>query len=459
MGLQELGITFHLGLNGVSSPLFAMAGIIGFAAGISAINSGAERLRLYLALLSIMLSGLMGLFASVDLFFYYLFHEFALIPTFIMIGLWGGRDRRGIALEMTIYLTLGALISLSGLVALNVMVDAPKFDFPHLSEALAQVSLSDRSAYNVFGLLLFGFGILVALFPFHTWATRGYDAAPTSVSMLHAGVLKKFGLYGLIQIAVPLLPQAAECWSPWIMWLALGNILIVGFVAMAQTSFKAMISYGSVMHMGYCFLGIAVCSTMGVGSAVMLMCAHGLSVSLMFLLASYVRKRTNTFEMDEMGGLAAKTPLLACFCLAATLATIGLPGFGNFWGEFGVFLSLGENKEHLVFLILAALGIIISAVFGLRAVAKIFFGKESEEFQKSTQDSLVTDLSKPEILPATFILVPLFLIGIWPLTISHRIDTEIGQRYAELESQSSSFKPSCCPDSEENPKEANPLLP
>jgi NADH-quinone oxidoreductase subunit M len=431
MGLQELGITFHLGLNGVSSPLFAMAGIIGFAAGISAINSGAERLRLYLALLSIMLSGLMGLFASVDLFFYYLFHEFALIPTFIMIGLWGGRDRRGIALEMTIYLTLGALISLSGLVALNVMVDAPKF----------------------------GFGILVALFPFHTWATRGYDTAPTSVSMLHAGVLKKFGLYGLIQIAVPLLPQAAECWSPWIMWLALGNILIVGFVAMAQTSLKAMISYGSVMHMGYCFLGIAVCSTMGVGSAVMLMCAHGLSVSLMFLLASYVRKRTNTFEMDEMGGLAAKTPLLACFCLAATLATIGLPGFGNFWGEFGVFLSLGENNDHLIFLILAALGIIISAVFGLRAVAKIFFGNESEEFKKSTQDSMVTDLSKSEILPATFILVPLFLIGIWPLTISHRIDTEIGQRYAELESQSSSFKPSCCPDSEENPKEANPLLP
>ena len=243
------------------------------------------------------------------------------------------------------------------------------------------------------------------------------------------------------------------------MWLALGNILIVGFVAMAQTSLKAMISYGSVMHMGYCFLGIAVCSTMGVGSAVMLMCAHGLSVSLMFLLASYVRKRTNTFEMDEMGGLAAKTPLLACFCLAATLATIGLPGFGNFWGEFGVFLSLGENNDHLIFLILAALGIIISAVFGLRAVAKIFFGNESEEFQKSTQDSIVTDLRKSEILPATFILVPLFLIGIWPLTISQRIDTEIGQRYAELESQSSSFKPSCCPDSEENPKEANPHLP
>ena len=454
MGLQELGITFHLGLNGISSPLFAMAGIVGLAAGIAALHSGAERLRLYVGLLALMLSGLMGLFASVDLFFYYLFHEFALIPTFIMIGLWGGRDRRAIALEMTIYLTLGALISLSGLVALNVMVDAPKFDFPHLSEALASISLSDRSAFNIFGLLLFGFGVLVALFPFHTWATRGYETAPTSVSMLHAGVLKKFGLYGLIQVAVPLLPQAAEGWSSWIMWLALGNILIVGLVAMAQTSFKAMISYGSVMHMGYCFLGIAVCSALGAGSAVMLMCAHGLSVALMFLLASFVRKRTDTFEMDEMGGLASKTPLLACFCISGTLATIGLPGFGNFWGEFGVFLSLGENKEHLPFLILAALGIIISAVFGLRAVARIFFGKESEELKESKRGSSITDLNKLEILPATIILAPLFLLGIWPLTISQRIDVEIDNRYSQFVSVSASHKPACCPDNEGESPEA-----
>jgi NADH-quinone oxidoreductase subunit M len=272
--------------------------------------------------------------------------------------------------------------------------------------------------------------------------------------MLHAGVLKKFGLYGLIQVAVPLLPQAAEGWSSWIMWLALGNILIVGLVAMAQTSFKAMISYGSVMHMGYCFLGIAVCSALGAGSAVMLMCAHGLSVALMFLLASFVRKRTDTFEMDEMGGLASKTPLLACFCIAGTLATIGLPGFGNFWGEFGVFLSLGENKEHLPFLILAALGIIISAVFGLRAVARIFFGKESEELKESKRGSSITDLNKLEILQATIILAPLFLLGIWPLTISQRIDVEIDNRYSQFVSVSASHKPACCPDNEGESPEA-----
>lgn len=445
MGLQELGITFHLGLNGVSSPLFAMAGIVGFGAGIAAIHSGADRLPLYLALLSLMLSGLMGLFASVDIFFYYLFHEFALIPTFIMIGLWGGRDRRSISLEITIYLTLGALISLGGLVALNVMVDAPKFDFPHLSAAISQTSLLDSSAYKIFGLLLFGFGILVALFPFHTWAARGYDAAPTSVSMLHAGVLKKFGLYGLIQIAVPLLPQAAECWSPWLMWLALGNILLVGMVAVAQTSFKSMISYGSVMHMGYCFLGIGACSALGAGSAIMLMCAHGLSVALMFLLASFVHKRTNTFEMSEMGGLAVQTPLLACFCIAATLATIGLPGFGNFWGEFGIFLSLGESQDHLWFLVIAALGIILSAVFGLRAVARVFFGRQSDELNEQTKKKPITDLTKVEILPASLILGSLLLIGLWPLSISPRIDREIHGKYSQLDTQNSLAKPACCP--------------
>jgi NADH-quinone oxidoreductase subunit M len=166
MGLQTLGITFHLGLNGVSAPLFAMAGFVGLAAGLVAIKSGADRLPLYLALLAFMQAGLMGLFASVDLLFYYLFHEFALIPTFLMIGLWGGRDRRSIALEITIYLTLGALISLGGLVALNVLLDAPKFDFPHLTEALLEDGLGIGTQKKIFGLLLFGFGILVALFPF-----------------------------------------------------------------------------------------------------------------------------------------------------------------------------------------------------------------------------------------------------------------------------------------------------
>jgi NADH-quinone oxidoreductase subunit M len=454
MGLHSLGITFHLGLNGVSAPLFAMAGFVGLAAALVAIQSDTDRLPLYLSMLAFMQSGLMGLFASIDLLFYYLFHEFALIPTFLMIGLWGGRDRRTIALEITIYLTLGALISLGGLVALNVMLDAPKFDFPSLSAAILADGLGIETQKKIFGLLLFGFGILVALFPFHSWAPRGYEAAPTSVSMLHAGVLKKFGLYGLIQLALPLLPAGGLTWGPYILWLALGNILIVGAITVAQNNLKSMIGNGSVMHMGYCFLGLGVCSSLGASATIMLMCAHGLSVSLMFLVANNINQRTNTLEMNEMGGLAAKTPLLACFFAAATFATIGLPGFGNFWGEFAIFLSLGgygldgsgEITEKHLFLVLAALGIIISAIFGLRAMARIFFGEQSEELSAHEKKSKINDLTFAETIPAVLILLPLMFIGLWPKGISEGIDTSISKRYELLEKGGSNYGlPSCCP--------------
>ena len=446
MGLQSLGITFHLGLNGVSAPLFAMAGFVGLAAGLAAIKSEAERLPLYLSLLSFMQAGLMGLFASIDLLFYYLFHEFALIPTFLMIGLWGGRDRRSVSLEITIYLTLGALISLGGLVALNVMLDAPKFDFPSLTEAIMADGLGIETQKKIFGLLLFGFGILVALFPFHTWAPRGYESAPTSVSMLHAGVLKKFGLYGLVQLALPLLPAGGISWGPYILWLALGNILIVGAITVAQNNLKSMIGNGSVMHMGYCFLGLGVCSSLGASATIMLMCAHGLSVSLMFLVANFINQRTSTLDMDEMGGLASKTPILACFFAAATFATIGLPGFGNFWGEFAIFLSLGEYAENHLILGLAALGIIISAIFGLRAMARIFFGDQSDELAAYAKDHKIKDLSLGEIIPAALILLPLLFLGLWPKGISQGIDTNVTDRYELLEKGGSNYGlPSCCP--------------
>ena len=287
---------------------------------------------------------------------------------------------------------------------------------------------------------------MVALFPFHTWAPRGYESAPTSVSMLHAGVLKKFGLYGLVQLALPLLPAGGISWGPYLLWLALGNILIVGAITVAQNNLKSMIGNGSVMHMGYCFLGLGVCSSLGASATVMLMCAHGLSVSLMFLLANCIQKRSGTLEMNEMGGLGSQTPLLACFFAAATFATIGLPGFGNFWGEFAIFLSLGEYSENRLVLALAALGIIISAIFGLRAMARIFFGQKSEELNEFEKESEISDLKLKEILPASLILLPLLLIGLWPKGISEGIDVNISSRYEIFEKGDRNLGlPSCCP--------------
>lgn len=395
-GLESLGIYLHLGLNAISLPLFLLAGVVGLAAGLYAMNAQAERLNLYLALLLFMLSGLLGTFASIDVFFFYFFHEFALIPTFIMIGIWGAAGRRGAAIEMTIYLTLGALLSLLGLIALYVQSGVDSFSLMELRDYLASQALEDAVQNNIFALLLFGFGILVSLFPFHSWAPKGYAVAPSGAAMLHAGVLKKFGLYGLLQIATPLLPAGGEHWFLVIVWLALGNILFIGLVTIAQKDLKMMLGYSSVMHMGYAFLGIATFSVVGVGGALLMMVAHGLSVALLFMLATCIYHRSQTFDMSKMGGLATKTPVLAAFFVAATMASIGLPGFGNFWGEFTIFAALAETETTRWIVAPAAIGIIISAIYGLRAVANIFFGRPKETFAQQLENESVVDLKVTE---------------------------------------------------------------
>jgi len=420
-GLDSLGIGLKLGLNGISMPLFALAGIVGLAAGLYAIQSGAERLKIYLMLLLVMQGGLMGVFASVDVFFFYFFHELALIPTFIMVGVWGGRDRNYAAMKMTIYLTLGAMLSLIGLIAIYVKSGANSFDLIALRHALAEQPLAGGVQKYCFGLLMFGFGILVSLWPLHTWAPLGYGAAPSSAAMLHAGVLKKFGLYGLIQIALPLLPFGAMQWSTALAVLAaFGNILIVGLITMAQRDLKQMVGYSSVMHMGYAFLGIACLSSMGAGGVVMLMVAHGLSVALLFLLTTSIHHRTHTFDLQEMGGLAQKTPVLAALFVAATMASIGLPGFANFWGELTIFVALWTFSP--LYTALAVAGIVISAIYGLRAAARVFFGSPTESLTKVMADHPPTDLRWGEKIPALLLLAALLFIGFWPKSISDPID-------------------------------------
>jgi len=412
-GLDSLGIGLKLGINGISLPMFVLAGLVGFAAGLYAIQSNAERMKTYLLLLLVMQAGLMGTFASVNVFFFYFFHELALVPTFIMVGVWGGRDRSYAAMTMTIYLTLGAMLSLLGLLSIYVRSGADSFDLMALRDALAAQPLADVAQKHIFGLLLFGFGILVSLWPFHSWAPLGYGAAPSSAAMLHAGVLKKFGLYGLLQIALPLLPVGASHWSTFLGVLAgVGNVLLIGLVTMAQRDLKQMVGYSSVMHMGYAFLGIATGSVLGAGGVVMLMVAHGFSVALLFLLSTSVFHRTHTFDMAHMGGLAQKAPVLAALFIAATFASIGLPGFANFWGELPIFVSLWNFSHALT--VVALTGTVVSAVYGLRAAARIFFGPPSEAFARVAEANPTSDLAWSEKLPALILIGALLFVGIWP---------------------------------------------
>ncbi|MBQ9758540.1 MAG: NADH-quinone oxidoreductase subunit M [Opitutales bacterium] len=438
IGVPSLGIWLQFGLNGISLPLFLMATIVGLAAGLRAIaTKGVAQSGLYYAVTLVMFGGVLGVFSAIDVFSFYIFHEFALIPTFVAILLWGGYARKTTAITMAIYLTLGAMVSLAGLFALyfaGAGAGEYGFSFLGVAQAVAGGIVLDGNVSVIFALLLFGFGILVSLFPFYSWAPDTYSVAPTPISMLHAGVLKKFGLYGLIQLGALALPLGLADWQNWIIWLALGNIVLIGLITMVQKDLKQMVSYSSVMHMGPIFLGIAAFAisggdTAGLGGAVVLMFAHGLSVALLFHLGQSVYDRTGTYDMTKMGGLTAKAPVLAAFFVAATMASIGLPGFANFWGELTIFTSLAQIQPTWL-LGAIVLSIVISAIYGLRAVAKIFYGKNTGAALSDEAFENVREITTAERVPAIVLFAALVAVGFVPSLITKNIDATLKADFA-----------------------------
>src|SRR5438128_651050 len=293
--VTALGISYHVGVDGVNIGLIFMGALVAFAAACVSWEIKTREKEFYILLL-VMTGGILGAFMSLDLFFFYFFHELALVPTFIMIGVWGRGEKKNYAtFQITLYLSIGALLALIGLIALYLQVpadlraaDKVGFNIPKLTEYFQNHPMSDGAQKFIFPLLLFGFGILVSLWPFHSWAALGYGSAPSATAMLHAGVLKKFGLYGLIRVALPFMPDGAKSWLNILALLCLGNILYCGLVAMRQKDLNLLIGNSSVAHMGFVFLGIASLSLVGVTGAVVVMDAHGLLAALTFGLSGYL---------------------------------------------------------------------------------------------------------------------------------------------------------------------------
>jgi NADH-quinone oxidoreductase subunit M len=412
----EWRLSFTTGLDGLSLAMVLLAAIVTLAAVWFAGKIDKYENAFYACLLFIS-GGAIGAFASIDLFFFYAFHELALIPTFFLIGIWGSGNRVAAAWKITIYLAIGSFILLLGLILLyqSLPIASRSFDIRALKAAAALGQISPDAQRHVYLLLLIGFGILISLFPFHTWAPEAYASAPAPAAMLHAGILKKFGLYGLLRLAVPLLPEGARHWTNLLVVLLLGNIIYVGLVTIAQKRLDWMLGYSSVMHMGYIFLGIASASILGATGAVVLMFAHGLSIALLFALAGELRKRTGTLVFDELGGLAKVMPLAGLAFGLGAFAAIGLPGFANFAGEIMIFFGAFKNgweigRFHIfqIATVLALWGVVISTVYMLRAYRKTFMGALNEHWNG------LVDLRPGLRVPVALLVGALLSYGFFP---------------------------------------------
>jgi NADH-quinone oxidoreductase subunit M len=375
---RAMGFGYHVGVDGINLGLIVMGAIVAFAAACVSRTIQTREKEFYI-LLMLMSGGILGAFASLDLVCFYGFHELALVPTFIMIGVWGRGDNKNFAAyQITLYLSAGALLVLVGLLALYLQLppDRRTFDIVAIADYFRTRPIGAEAERWIFPLLLFGFGILVSLWPFHTWAPPGYAAAPTPAAMLHAGVVKKFGLYGLIRIALPLMPGAAARWVHILAFLCLGNIIYCGLVAMRQRNLNLLIGNSSVAHMGFAFLGLASLSTIGISGTVLIMVAHGFLAALTFALSGCLEEKLKTAEISEMGGLLRYMPFVGTAMIMAMLAGCGLPGFANFPGEMMVLFGGWERYPGLV--VIAIWGaLVIGGVYMLRAIREIWHGEKS----------------------------------------------------------------------------------
>ena len=412
-------IHFALGVDGLSLLMLLLATSVSVAA-VWFAGKIENYERAFYACLLFISAGAIGAFASIDLFFFYAFHELALIPTFLLIGIWGTGNRSAAAWKITIYLTLGSFVLLIGLILLyqSVPAAARTFDIRELQAAITANPIAAPAQRHIYLLLLIGFGVLISLFPFHSWAPEAYASAPAPAAMLHAGVLKKFGLYGLLRLAIPMLPDGAHYWMYLLVILLLGNIIYIGLVTIAQKQLDWMLGYSSVMHMGYIFLGIASANILGTTGAAALMFAHGLSIALLFAIAGQIRNRTGTLLFDDLGGLGKVMPFAGLAFGFATFAAIGLPGLANFASEIMIFFGAIRNGWELqrfhifqIATVLALWGVVISTVYMLRAYRSTFMGTMNERWGK------LVDLGAGLRVPVALLIAGLIWFGFFPQTL------------------------------------------
>jgi NADH-quinone oxidoreductase subunit M len=354
-----------------------------------------------------LVTGVFGVFVSFDLFLFFVFYEVAVLPMYLLIGIWGTGPKVYAATKLTLMLMVGSAFILVGFLALFHMSGMHTFDL----QQLATAHFSRDFQKWVFPMIFIGFGVLGALFPFHTWSPDGHASAPTAVSMLHAGVLMKLGGYGALRIGVYLLPEGAKIWGLFFMGLTTINILYGSFGAITQKDLKYFTAYSSVSHCGFVLFGIAALNLMGIKGAVIQMFSHGIMTALFFSLIGMVYGRTHTRMIPEMGGLARQMPWLTVAFYVGGLASLGLPGLAGFVAESHVFLGgfFGNDWHSLTIMrtltILATFSIVVTAVYVLRGLGRVFMGPITDSHFLELRDANITERICTGILVATILVV------------------------------------------------------
>jgi len=425
--IDVINSRYHIGIDGISLPLLILSMVITVLCVVYSWDHFPEphNPKAFLILMLLLETGMNGTFAAQDLILFFVFFELVLLPMYFMIGVWGGPNRQYAAIKFFLYTLFGSALMILSFLALYFK-GGQTFDIPQLIEQGG--AIAHGTQLLIFGGLFMGFAIKVPMFPFHTWLPDAHTEAPTVGSVILAAVLLKLGTYGFIRIAIPILPEAARSWAPWIGLLAVIGIIYGALGCLAQRDMKRLIAFSSVAHMGFVMLGVATLTSFGINAAVFGMVAHGLITGMLFFLAGSIQERFGTRELARLGGLLLQAPRMGWILGFCVFASLGLPGLAGFWGEFPAILSAYQPAEGLseltfrIYMVVAAIGTVFAAGYLLWMLQRVAFGTVKPEFE----DAHIHDVHVPEYIAWTPLLVGILLFGIFPHLLFNVIDPAVG---------------------------------
>jgi NADH-quinone oxidoreductase subunit M len=401
-----LNINFHMGIDGLSILLVLLTTFLTPISILSTWTSVEERVKDFMLFFLMLEVSMVGVFLALDLFLFFIFWEFTLVPMYFLIGIWGGPRRTYAAIKFFLYTMAGSILMLLAIIWLGI--EGGTFSVPALIEAGAIPAGAQTWLFLAFAA---AFAIKVPMWPLHSWLPDAHVEAPTAGSVILAGVLLKMGTYGFIRFNIPLFPEAALRFAPWIAVLAVIGILYGAAVSYAQRDAKKLVAYSSVSHLGFVMLGLFALNQQGIQGGILQMINHGLSTGALFLAVGMIYERRHTREMDAFGGLWKVMPVYAAMTLIITLSSMGLPGLNGFVGEFVILLgAFGSDAIGSPwFAGLAAIGVVLAAVYLLFMFQKMFLGPVDKE-----DNRLLADLNWREVITLAPLLVLIFWIGLYP---------------------------------------------